>query len=155
VSVRVIYDTMIFFQWAALPEDRQHGTVKAIYDGSIRLCMSPALFEEVRDVLSRPEIRAKSPNLTDERLRQLLDAMIDASEWYADVPASFTWPHHPDDDHLFNLAIHARAKYIVTWEQRLLNLLSEKSDAAKQLRMLAPELEIISPKQFVEQLKNI
>lgn len=154
MSVRVIYDTMIFFQWAALPEHRQHGTVKALYDGSIRLCMSAALFEEVRDVLSRPEIRAKSPNLTDERLRQLLDAMIDASEWHADVPASFTWPLHPDDDHLFNLAVHARAKYIVTWEQRLLNLLSEASDAGKQLRALAPELEIISPKQLVEQLKK-
>src|SRR5580765_4129190 len=47
---------MIFFQWAVLPEGRQHRTVKALYDGAIRLCFSDALFHEVRSLLVRPEL---------------------------------------------------------------------------------------------------
>jgi len=68
---------MVFFQWAALPSDRQHATIKALYDGSIRLCLSPALLEEVQAILSRPELRAKAPNLTPERIKQLLAAALD------------------------------------------------------------------------------
>ncbi len=60
MSRRAVYDTMVFFQWAALAEHRQHATVKALYDGSVRLCMSRALLGEVQNVLSRPEIISRT-----------------------------------------------------------------------------------------------
>ena len=109
MSHRAVYDTMVFFQWAALGENRQHATIKALYDGSIRLCVSQALLEEVRDVLNRPELRARSTNLTPDRVNQVLTAIVERSEWIADVPNAFTWTRHPDDDHIFNLAIAAKA----------------------------------------------
>jgi putative PIN family toxin of toxin-antitoxin system len=150
----VVYDTMVFFQWAALPEDRQHATVKALYDGSVRLCMSGALLEEVRQVLSRPEIRLRAPNLTPERLKQILAATLDLAEWLPEIPESFTLTQHPDDDHIFNLAIAAKARYLVTWESRILKLASDTTSDAKRLRTLAPQLEIISPKQFALKLRT-
>lgn len=112
---RAVYDVMIFFQWAALPEDRQHRTVKALYDGSLRLCLSRELLDEVRDVLTRPEVRPKAPSLTPDHVNQVIDAAKDLADWFAAVPRAFTLPAHLHDDHLFNLAIEAKAAYLVTW----------------------------------------
>ena len=150
---RAVYDAMVFLQWAALPAGRQHGTVKAIHDGRVRLCLSAKLLEEVTDLLSRSNIRAKAPNLTDERVAAVLAAAAKHADWFERVPNVFTLSHHPDDDHLFNLAIEAKADCLVTWETRLLKLNDAQTDDAKRLRALVPDLSIVSPKQFTEHLK--
>lgn len=154
MTKRAVYDAMVFFQWAALPANRQHRSIKAIYDGAIRLCLSSELIEEVRDLLSRPNIRAKSPQLTDERVTAVLAAAAEHADWFQHVRKLFTLPLHPDDDHLFNLAIEAQPAYLVTWEGRLLALRTAKTDAAKQLRQLAPGLSILTPKELAEALKR-
>jgi putative PIN family toxin of toxin-antitoxin system len=145
---------MVFLQWALLPKERQHSTIKALYDGSIRLCMSNALFNEVRDVLSRPEMRERAPSLTAERLKQVLADTIELSEWFSEVPDAFTWKQHPDDDHVLNLSIAAKAEYLVTWEQRIRRLAGDNAQDAQLLRSLAPQLEIITPKQLAERLRR-
>jgi predicted nucleic acid-binding protein len=70
--------------------------------------------------------------------------------FFSAVPNAFTWPQHPDDDHLFNLAFHAKAKYLVTWETRILKLETEMTPVAELLRELAPDLMIITPKQLAD-----
>jgi putative PIN family toxin of toxin-antitoxin system len=154
VSTRTVYDTMVFLQWAALPEGRHHATIRALYDGTVRLCVSQALFDEVREVLSRPNVVARSPNINPDRLKEVLAITLEMAEWVADVPRAFTWPQHPDDDHLFNLAIAAKAEFLVTWESRILKFASETTEDARHLRILTPQLEIITPKQLAERLKN-
>ncbi len=153
MTPRVIYDTMLFFQWAALPADRQHATIRAVYEGSVRLCISKELLDEVRDVLSRPELMRCSPNLTPDRLQQVLSLILERAEWVADVPSVFSWQQHSDDDHIFNLAIASGAKYLVTWESRILKLATKTNDDAQRLRMHAPQLEIITPKELATLLK--
>ena len=66
------------------------------------------------------------------------------------APKAFTWPQHSDDDHVFNLAIHAIAKFLVTWETRILKLSIDTTPAAELLRRLAPGLAIVTPKQLVD-----
>jgi predicted nucleic acid-binding protein len=60
----------------------------------------------------------------------------------------------PDDDHLFDLAIHARARYLVTWESRLLALAAGTDPAADQLRRLAPDLAIVTPVELAGILRG-
>ena len=152
MSERAVYDTMLFFQWAALPEERQHRTVKALYDGSIRLCLSPELIAEVTDVLSRPELAEKTPSLTSRRIKQVLDSALERADWFDGIPHLFSWLQHPDDDHLFNLAIAAKARYLITWERRIMKLGNAKSAIAARLRELVPQLEIITPAQLAVRL---
>jgi putative PIN family toxin of toxin-antitoxin system len=152
VSERAVYDTMIFFQWAALPKERQHRTVKALYDGSIRLCLDAELLAEVTDVLNRPELAEKTPNLNSARIKRVLDAALERAEWFDQVPSVFSWAQHPDDNHIFNLAIAAKARYLITWERRIIKLANARSSAASRLRQLAPQLEIITPAQFAVRL---
>ncbi len=80
---RVVYDTMVFFQWTALPEGK-----------------------------------------------------------------------HPDDDHLFNLAIYAKARYLVTWESRILKLAADQTQDALRLRQFAPNLEFITSKHLADELRK-
>ncbi len=151
MSARVVYDTMLFVQAAARP-DRIHTTFRAILDGRVILCLSPALVAEITDVLARPDVRARFPALTD----QVVDAFLADTQLRATtfdpIPADFTWPQHPDDDHVFNLAIHAKATRLVTWEARMLKLATETTPAAELLRQLAPNLRIVTPKMLAEEL---
>jgi putative PIN family toxin of toxin-antitoxin system len=144
---------MVFFQWAALPPGRLHGTARAVVDGTVQLCVSAALLDEVRDLLSRPAIQALSPHLTPERVDAFLHLISGLSVNVPDVPNVFTLPAHPDDDHVLNLAIHARARYLITWEARLLKLAAAPTPVGTTSRQLAPDLLIVNPKEFAERMR--
>ncbi len=152
MTARVVYDAMVFLQWAMLPEGRLHGTAKAVLEGGVVLLLSPALIDEVRDLLNRPALQAKSRRLTPDRVDRFLELISQLAEHASHVPDAFTWPQHPDDDHVFNLAIHAKATCLVTWEARILKLATETTRAAELLRRLAPELRIVTPKALAEEL---
>lgn len=150
MSIPVVYDTMLFLQAAVQPL-RVHRTFQAVQEGLVSLCLSAELLAEVRDVLTRGKVREKFPALTPE----VVDTFIGETAAMAtmfDPPSVFTWPVDPGDDHIFNLAIHARAEYLVTWETRMLKLANELSEASESLRRLAPKLQIVNPEQFAEAL---
>lgn len=155
MSIPVVYDTMIFLQMAARPA-RVHATYQAILEKRVALALSPALLAEVHDVLNRPNVRAKFPALTSAAVDVFLADLISHGTLAQAIPDRFTWPEHPDDDHLFNLAIHAQARFLVTWETRILKFASDQSEAAGNLRRLAPQLQMVTPIEFVKAvfLKN-
>ncbi len=153
MSIRVVYDTMLFVQAAARP-DRIHTTFRAVKDGRAILCLSPALMAEITDVLARPAVRAQFPALTDRAVGAFLADMQSRATTFDPIPARFTWPQHPDDDHLFNLAVHTKATRLVTWETRILKLGTDPSPAADLLRQLAPDLRIVTPKTLAEELSQ-
>lgn len=147
MSLRVVYDTMLFLQAAVRPS-RVHRSSQAIRDGLVTLCVSSQLLSEVYDVLTRPRVRDKFPALTPEAVNSFISEIGAMATMFDPIPSVFTFPPDPGDDHIFNLAIHARAAYLVTWETRMLKLASESSDTAASLRRLAPQLEIVNPEQF-------
>ena len=117
--------------------------------------LEPELLTAVKDLLTRPAIRAKSPHLTHERVDRFLELIGQRAEMFPDAPKIFTWPQHSDDDHVLNLSIHAQATRLVTWETRILNLATETSPAADLLRQLAPDLRIVTPKALAEEVTSI
>jgi predicted nucleic acid-binding protein len=112
------------------------------------------LLAEVEDVLSRESVRIQFPALTPDVAQAFVTDVRKRGILLDPVPFVFTWPLHPDDDHLFNLAIHAKAKYLVTWETRILELPRNTSPVAALLRQLAPDLQIVTPKELIEILKS-
>lgn len=148
-----MYDTMLFFQAATKP-GRVHASMRGVVDGHISLAISRQLLIEIESVLRRPEYELKFPVLTPLAVDNFLETIRSQAELFDPVPDLFTWPQHPDDDHVFNLAIHASAKYLVTWETRILKLATEMTPAAVRLRGLAPQLAIITPQQLAMSLKS-
>jgi putative PIN family toxin of toxin-antitoxin system len=150
VILRAVYDTMIFFQWAVLPENRQHRTIRALYDQKLRLCLSGELLAEVHRVLTRPESVLKFPALTPQRVNLVLDQARKYADFFQKVPRRFSLPFHPKDNHLFDLAIEAKAEFLVTWESRLLKLQQSSNPHGIEPRNLAPNLRIIEPPAWAE-----
>jgi len=151
---RVVYDTMLFFQAAAQQPPRLHGTFQAIDARKVQLCMSQDLFDEIVDVLGRPEFLEQAPHFTPDRAARFFAKIKSVSIWIDRVPDAFTLPDHSKDDHLFNLSIALHADRLVTWEKRLLAL--EESDSAdgQRLRLLALSLHIVTPAELLAELKS-
>ncbi len=152
--IRVVYDTMLFFQAAAQEPPRLHGSFQAIDSRRVQLCMSRELFDEIADVLSRKEFLEKAPHFTPQRAAQFFTKIKSVSAWMESVPSAFTLPDHLKDDHLFNLAIAAKADRLVTWEGRLLDLDAPGSADGQRLRDLAPQLRILTPVALMAELKD-
>ena len=152
---RAVYDAMVMLQWAALPADgtRQHATINALSSGRLRLAMSQALLSELRGLFFRPELQARLPSLTPLRAAAILQKTLEYADYIPNVPARFSLPKHPKDNHLFDLAIAASAAYLVTWESRLLKLSSTHTPEAKRLRQVAPKLIILTPKELADTLR--
>jgi len=156
VSQRAVYDVMVFFQWVTLPAEeprRIHGTLKALVNRDIRLCMSKASLDEIRKVLSDEELRKDYPSLTTERVAAILDRALEYADWFENIPDLFSLSSHTKDDHLFNLAIESKARYLVTFESRILAMQEGQTADAKRLHELAPKLRILSPPAFVAELQ--
>ena len=128
--------------------------MQAVRDGRLTLCVSAELINEISNVLNRPELNARFPALTPMHVTAFLDEILLLAEFFDPVPHVFTWQAHADDDHLFNLAIEAKAKYLVTWENRILKLGTENSNDAAALRQLAPDLIILTPKMLTDELRR-
>jgi putative PIN family toxin of toxin-antitoxin system len=149
-----VYDAMVFLQWVALPpQGRQHATLTALSTGRLRLAISQKLLDEVRGIFFRPELQQRLPSLTHERAALILKKTLELADFYPDLPARFSLPNHPKDDHLFDLAIEAQAHYLVTWESRLLKLQTDDTPDAERLRTLAPNLTILTPQELAQDLK--
>jgi putative PIN family toxin of toxin-antitoxin system len=154
VPPRAVYDAMVMLQWAALPQaGRQHATVTALTSGRVRLAMSQRLLDEVRGIYFRPELQQRFPSLTPQHAAAILKKTLELADWFETVPARFSLAQHPKDNHLFDLAIEAHAEYLVTWEARLLKLQTSESPEARNIRLLAPALKILTPKELADALK--
>ncbi len=138
--MRVVADANILVS-AALgrsPESPSVRIIDAALDGRIELVMSPALLEEIVDVLSRPRIRKR---LSAE----------DAQLFLADVAAQalmLTDPldppsvcRDPDDDYLVALTLVAGAEVLVSGDE---DLLAVEPDHVG--------VEVLTPRQLIDRL---
>ena len=151
---RVVYDCMIYLQAAAKP-DRIHGTIRLVREGRVELCMSAEIVDELRDVLTRPEVRAKFPALTPERADVFLNDLLPQARLFQNVPAAFTLPRDVKDQPYVNLAIAARANYLVTWNERHLTyLMRQDTSEGQDFCRRFPEIKIVDPPTFVSEIQR-
>jgi len=101
----------------------------------------------VADVLSRPRLRAKYPDLTDERRDQLLAVIRHVAEVLPAAPRTVTLACDPDDVPYLNLAVASGAAYLVTWDRDMLDLMQDAAFVARY-----PDLKILSPVELLTEL---
>jgi uncharacterized protein len=132
---------MVFVQAIARPT----GPAARLYidfveGGRFVLYVSNAIIQEVRNVLSRPRIRAKNPTITDTTVEQFCKRVRQVAERIDPVPTSFTLARDPDDEPYLNLAIAAVADYLVTRDNDMLDLMQDA-----EFRAQYPTLTIVDP----------
>lgn len=153
MTTLAVYDCMLFFRAAARPR-----LARPLFDlvrtGKVRLCLSAEVLAEIRDVLTRPKLRARFPALSTDAVDAFLAQQISLAIWVNDVPEEFVLERDPDDSKYVNLAIAAGASHLVTDDLDLLDLMAPQSAAGIDFRTRFPSLQVVAPATFEAQLNQ-
>ena len=106
------------------------------------------------EVLNRPTIRARYPELTDEIVEEFLKALRSTAEIAKDVPKRFSYPRDIDDEPYLNLAIETEADYLVSRDRDLLDLMTGHDDSCKEFRQRFRFLTVIEPIEFLKAVRR-
>lgn len=152
-KVRAVFDCMIFLQGAARRESPAGMCLSLVELGAVELLISREIVDEVRDVLMRPKVREKFLSLTDDLVNQFVEAIRNHAAIIENVPRAFTYERDPKDEPYINLAIAAKAEYLVTRDRDLLDLCEPRNPEGQRLRDIATELSIVEPARFLLELE--
>jgi putative PIN family toxin of toxin-antitoxin system len=148
---RVVFDCMTFLQATGRPTGPAAAYLRLLEAGAFILFVSDDVLREVADVLSRPNVRRKNPLLTDQAVQQLLDRLAQTATRLDAVPSHLTYPRDPKDEPYLNLAIAAGARYLVTWDNDLLDLMADNPEGTA-FRGRFPGLVILTPVRLLREL---
>ncbi len=73
------------------------------------------------------------------------------------MPSVFKYPRDPKDEKYINLAVEAEARYIISRDNDLLDLMTSFDESGKEFRQKFRLLKIIEPIEFLRviQAKNL
>jgi putative PIN family toxin of toxin-antitoxin system len=148
MTVRAVFDSMVFLQAAASPEGPARRCLNLVDQGEVALFVSNAILDEVRDVLTRPKTRRRFPLLTVDKAVAFLENVKGKAIAFPEVPRAVPLPRDPKDEPYLNLAVAAGAQYLVTRDRDLLDLMQDSS-----FRATHPGLSIVDPVAFLQRLE--
>jgi putative PIN family toxin of toxin-antitoxin system len=100
------------------------GKCKSLVEsGEISLFVSATILAEVAEVLKRPVFRQLAPDLTPERVEALVEEIAALSISISNVPEEFHYERDPADEPYINLALVTDARYLVSLDRDLLDLM--------------------------------
>jgi putative PIN family toxin of toxin-antitoxin system len=142
-----VFDCNVFFQATRNATGPAASALRLFEAGAFSLFLSNAILEEIRETFTDPDIRAKNRWLTNEVVDALFKHLESSATLIQDVTEQFSYERDPDDAKYVNLALAAGAKYLVTRDKDLLDLMSDET-----FRKEYPHLTILDPVAFLQQL---
>jgi uncharacterized protein len=150
---RVVCDCMIFLQTVARVESSAGSCIRLFELGIIELFLSEETLAELQAVLTRESVRKKLRTITDERVERLMSSLRNSARIVGSVPRVFEYARDPKDEPYINLAVVAKASFLVTRDRDLLDLADPVSPDGARLTLLAPDLRIMAPETFLETVR--
>ena len=147
---RAVFDCMLFLQAATHETNPAFRCFQFAEAGRVQLQLSPAILDEVDDVLNRPELRRKFSALTPARVARFLKRTLAHSAMNPEPPGAFPLARDPDDEPYLSLAIHTGARYLVTRDKDLLDLMNQESPDGREFCKRFPNLKILNPAAFLQ-----
>lgn len=150
---RVVFDCMIFLQAAAKSTGPAAALLELAEIGAIELLVSDDTLEELQDVLDRPSLQGKLPSLTPTLVRDFIERVKLYSEYYVNTPSVFAFDRDPKDAKYINLAFAAKADFLVTRDNDLLDL-RMSDQLAKAFDQLGWRFQIVDPFELLTYLQS-
>lgn len=148
--LKAVFDCGVFLQGLISKSGPAIACLQLIEQEKIKLVISEATLAEIKDVLSRPRLRERSPDLTDEKVEKLIEMLLEKGEFIKNVAQHFEYSRDPNDEPYINLAIEANAVYLVSRDNDLLDLMNGYTDECKDFRRRFRKLKIVNPVMFLE-----
>lgn len=146
---RVVFDCMIYLQAAANEFGPSGRCISEVEEGNLELCISPEIENEVRRTLTRPNVLRKFRALTPSHVERFFKRLEQFALKQMDVPVVFDLKRDPKDSKYINLAIAAQAKWIVSRDNDLLELMTGTDADSAAFRSACPDIAILDPIAFL------
>ncbi|HTV49118.1 MAG TPA: putative toxin-antitoxin system toxin component, PIN family [Phycisphaerae bacterium] len=147
---RVVFDCNTIIQAVAFQNGPAAMCLRLVELGRIQLFFSKATLVEWRRTLESPAIRDISSNMTPERIGAFLQRLTYRATRIRSVPRKMRYPRDPNDEPYINLCIAARADYLVSRDNDLLELMSENSAVGREFRQRTSPLRVVRPNHFLQ-----
>jgi len=147
-----VFDTGIVLQAALNPLGPAAAALDLFDQEKVTVYLCPRLRSEWEEVLMRPSLRARNPQVTDAQVEAALQRFDDRAILVPNPPTYLIYPRDPDDEPVINLAIHVRAQHLVTRDRDLLDLMDPTRPEGEEFRRRFPHLRILDPVTFVRDL---
>jgi uncharacterized protein len=145
-----VFDCGVFLQGLLSGSGPAVRCLELIEENRIRLVVSEEILLEIKDVLSRPRLRERNPNLTDKKVENLIELILAKAEFVENVPKRFAFSRDPNDEPYLNLAIETESAFIVSRDKDLLDLMTNYTDEAKDFRRRCRKIKIVNPVEFLQ-----
>jgi len=152
VNAPAVFDCMVFLQAAARPH-RVHLLFDAINRRELTLFVSPEIIAEVHDVLTRPSVQRQFSALTPEVVKNFLADVLARATLVTHVPMRVALPRDPKDEKYLNLAIAVNARYLVSADNDLLDLMTDPGPESRNFRSQFPSLRILKSGTLIRELE--
>jgi putative PIN family toxin of toxin-antitoxin system len=144
-----VFDCMVFLQGAGRPAGPARACFRLVDEGRVTLCVSADVLAEVRDVLTRPKTQRKFPLLSPEWVDEFVQNAESKAIVVSEIPKAFSLERDPKDEPYLNLAIAAKAEYLVSRDSDLLDLMKDET-----FRKRCPGLVILDPVAFLRAMAD-
>ena len=134
--IRAVYDTNILVS-AFIGRGAPKKALDAVFDGRVRLILSPAILDEFKDVISRRKF-----GFTRPQIEKMPSVILLASELIEPQDKVDVVKEDPKDNMILECAKAGNVKYVVSGDSHLLKLKKWNN------------IEIITAKNFLDILKN-
>ncbi len=148
-----VYDCMIYVQGLTKETGPAGACLDLFDDHLVELFVSRAILAELRDVLTRPKLRRRFSQLTDERAERLIAELNNRASLIDPVPHKFSYARAPKDEKYVDLALAAKAEYLVSRDRNLLSLM-EDNPTGRDFRLRFPGLTVLSPVAFLREAEQ-
>lgn len=133
-KLRVVLDTNVYVSgllWTGLP----HTLLSVAETGQLVLVTSPAILEEVREVLARPKFAARMHTL-NTAVDELMESLLSVVQVIQEPKVTRVVLRDPDDDKFVACALAAHIRWIISGDDHLLSIGRYKN------------VRIVTPQQF-------
>jgi putative PIN family toxin of toxin-antitoxin system len=142
----VVFDTSVLFSYVFKP-GRPYSVLEALRAGRLIAVTCGSMIAELREVSLRHVQSAQVDAFINEFLR--------LAKLFPDPPNHFVHQTDPKDSVFFDLAIEARADYLVTYDEAHVLAVREVAHAQHEsLVRLAPDLKIVKPFELARALAS-
>ncbi len=140
-DLRVVVDTNVLVSGLfGIKDSPSSQILNAIRSQKIILVSSPVILEEVGEVINRNRI-VKRTKMSPRKRADFMDKLIERSDITAGMQLSQLISRDVKDDKFLSCAVEAKADYIITGDEDLLDL------------KVYEGIKIVAPRQFLENLK--
>jgi uncharacterized protein len=135
---KIVLDTNILVS-AIIASGYSANILDRVRSGELTLITSSHLLEEFSDVIARPRITRKYPQVA-EKAEDLVDFLRAFTELVQGTPGENQVSRDRDDDYVIACAIEGSADYIISGDPHLLDLKTHGN------------ITILTPREFVERV---